>query len=335
MKIWLKYLCFFLISLTLIGFVLFLYWGIKNEKQITVFGEKIESLKPSQEDTGNILDFNLLILGKAGEASYGGELTDSLSLMHVDGYNKKVTLINIPRDLWVNVNNKNYSSKINALYLIENSNPKKAKTFELIKTKVTEITGLDVDNVIVFDLQGFQEIVDAIGGINIYLENDFVDPQMRDPDNRNQIFVIKAGWRYLDGKTTGWFIRSRYAPDGDFTRIKHQQLIFSAIKNKIGGLLNLWDVPKIFKLYQALQKHMVTDLSFDDLIKLAKFSQNLKEENTQYLVLSNRAPDNLLISSSFPSTGPDGNYVNAYTLIPQLGFEKYADIQKYISGKLP
>jgi len=318
----------FLLITALVVLVFYGVWGLKNNRQLLILGNT-----NAQTNDGNLNknELNILFLGITGNDSYGANLTDTIFLIHINAQSKKAYLIGIPRDLWVKADGYNTNIKINGLYDLENSDKKKkTKTFELIESEVSQITGLNIDNTIVMELDGFRYLVDAIGGINIWLEEDVVDPSLKNPDNPNQIFKLEKGWRYLDGKTAAKFIRTRYAPEGDFYRMEHQQQIIAAIKNKLSGMLNLWGMPKLIKIYQGLGQYINTDIGMDSVMKLIKFAKYLNEENTKYVILSNRPPSEALISTTVPSIDPEGKSVNAYILLPKLGFEKYEGIQQYL-----
>ena len=276
---------------------------------------------------------NILVLGIPGNGYDGAYLSDTIFVINLNPNNKTITLISIPRDLWVKIPNNNSYSKINALYALSNPKAKsinEATNFNLIKTKVSEITGLNIDYTFVFDLKGFGNLIDQMGGINVWLDKTVLDPRFQDPYDPNDIFDLPPGWHTLDGKTAIKFVRTRFAPEGDFYRINNQHLIIGALKDKFLELTKVWSIMDWLKLWQSLKSHYVTDIDFSLLLNI---SNNFKTATIKYLTISNRQPDNLLISTMI-----DGYFNNAttsvYILMPKAGLDNYDEIHNYLHSVL-
>lgn len=130
--------------------------------------------------------FNFLLMGFGGEGHDGPYLTDSMMVFHIDLKKNTISLISLPRDLWVKMPTKTkevFHSKINSVYqmgMYEWKNfpgVKVAKTGtpQLVKDAVQTITGLTIDNVITVDFTGFAKSVDALGGIDVKVQKTFDD----------------------------------------------------------------------------------------------------------------------------------------------------------------
>jgi len=132
--------------------------------------------------------FNILLLGYGGAGHDGGDLTDTMIVAHVEPKNKKVTLISVPRDLWVALptNGESVSySKINAAYAIGLDDKKypnkldlykgKAGGGELAKYAVSKVIGEDIRYFASIDFSGFVRIIDAIGGVDVNVPRTFDD----------------------------------------------------------------------------------------------------------------------------------------------------------------
>ncbi|MGC8651094.1 MAG: LCP family protein [Minisyncoccia bacterium] len=319
-----------LITLAGLSLAAFLVWGINHPFEIAI-QNNTQNTKANISITAQE-PMNILLLGVVGDGYRGALLTDTIFLTHLDFKTNKVSLLSIPRDLWVQVPGTNQNEKINALYSLSNKNKTsflKATNYNLIQNKIEQITGLPVNYVVIFDLAGFGQLVDAIGGINIYLSKEMIDPRFTNPHDSSSIFDLTPGWHYLDGTTAIKFVRTRYAPNGDFYRIDNQHLIIAALKEKIAQLSSVWNLMAWFKIYQSISNHYITNLDFDTLWNLLNFVRNIKSNQIQYFSLTNQAPNNLLISSSV-----EGMFNNAttsvYILLPKEGFEQYNSIQNYI-----
>jgi len=131
-------------------------------------------------------EYTFLLLGYGGPGHDGPYLTDSMMVTHLDLKKNTVSLISLPRDLWVGLPTKSgedFHSKINSLYQMgmyewKNYPDVKIKntgTPELAKQAVQTVTGLTVDNVITVDFAGFEKAVDALGGIDVTVLKTFDD----------------------------------------------------------------------------------------------------------------------------------------------------------------
>lgn len=315
-------------AIIIVGLILFYGYSKPATLELTI-NNNLNSLITNEKNT------NILVLGIPGKGYNGAFLTDTIFIVNFNPNNQVITLISIPRDLWIQIPHSNNMTKINSLYAFDNlniSDISQAKKFDLIKTKITEITGLNIDFTFVFDLTGFGNLIDRIGGVNIWLDKTVLDPRFKDPYDSNDIFDLAPGWHTLDGKTSIKFVRTRFAPEGDFYRINNQHLIINAIKDKILELNKIWSILDWFKLWQSLSNHYVTDIDFASLLNLINSFKN-KNIKMQSITISNRNPDNLLIST-FVNDYFNNATTSVYVLIPRGGFENYQEIQNFIKTQL-
>ena len=115
---------------------------------------------------------NVLLMGIGGRGHEGPDLTDTMILASVDKGAKDVVLISIPRDLWV----PNLSAKINSAYAY-GQDEKNGQGLDLAKETVSVLLGIPVHYAFRIDFNGFVRGVDLIGGLDIEVENSFVDPK--------------------------------------------------------------------------------------------------------------------------------------------------------------
>lgn len=131
-------------------------------------------------------EYTFLLLGYGGLGHEGPYLTDSMMVAHVNLKKNTVSLVSLPRDLWVRMPTKSgddFHSKINSVYQMGMYEWKnfpdvkvlKTRTPELVKQAVQTITGLTIDNVITVDFAGFEKAVDALGGIDVTVLTTFDD----------------------------------------------------------------------------------------------------------------------------------------------------------------
>jgi len=187
----------------------------KFEKSIPQIPQKETSIFKSISSlffNNKSMEKNILVLGQPGKGYSGGNLTDTIILVHLEPTQEKATLISLPRDLLVKVPGQDNFTKINSLYYLVG--------IEGLREKIEEITNLSIDHYILVDLAVVKEIIKLVDGLNVYVPQDIDDPYFPGPNYTYQAFALKAGWRYLDGEATLKYIRTRYtSPNGDFDRM--------------------------------------------------------------------------------------------------------------------
>src|SRR5690606_21440724 len=143
------------------------------------------------------------------------------------------------------------------------SNPGAQATQEIIQ----EILGLKIDYYALVNLHAFAEIIDAIGGITVYVEKDLPIGPSGAP-----VGYVRKGKRHLDGEKALWYARSR-AADSDYERVKRQRCVLGAIAKQA-------DPPTVLKGFQriaaATKKNVRTDIPNDDLPALLKLGEKAK-----------------------------------------------------------
>jgi len=247
---------------------------------------------------------NILVLGLRGEGDPdGGLLTDSMMVLSIKKSTGQAALISIPRDLYVAMPGEKYKEKINFAYALGFEKRGGAGGGLLYsKIAVSRSIGLNLTYGIAIDHAAFREIVDILGGIDIYLEKPFIEDQQWISggdaglsqffsiktktastsegmiETQKWIFEIPAGATRLDGSSALYFARARFS-SSDFDRARRQQLIFQAIKNKALTLGILGNPVKLFQILDSLGRNVRTDLTAGDIQGLLAIYPNLNTKN--------------------------------------------------------
>ncbi len=153
---------------------------------------------------------NVLILGLdhgLGRPQQGNQRSDVIMLAHVDFSRKKICLLSIPRDSFVEIPGHG-RSKINEAYALGGP--------MLARATVERVTGMSVSRHLVLDFDEFRWLVDLFGGVQVILENPIADPK---------VGYIPAGNQHLNGDQALIMARSRDYPHGDLDRVRQQQRI--------------------------------------------------------------------------------------------------------------
>jgi polyisoprenyl-teichoic acid--peptidoglycan teichoic acid transferase len=206
--------------------------------------------------------YQILVMGIDGATGFDSR-SDSMLLIRVDNSDRRLNILSIPRDTRVAIDNYGYD-KINAANVYGG-----AKL--AISTVQNKLNGVQIDRYVRLDSSGLDEIIDAIGGVEVN-----VPKAMRYEDKTQKLSIdLQPGLQTLNGKQAEGFIRFRHDELGDIGRIKRQQTMLQALKAKITNPLILMNLPQLIPI---IQKHTDTNLSFDEMMAIAIFSISLKPD---------------------------------------------------------
>ncbi len=213
---------------------------------------------------------NLLAVGSDARGQhylYG--LADIIRLVRVDFVNSRVTILEVPRDLWVEIPgiSDHYNithGKLNQSYLYGNKGlgyyDDPAEGPGLLARTLNLNFGAQPDHYIAVNMLTFEAIVDAIGGIDVYLPYEI---SVKSKDNPKG-FGIPPGQHHIDGETALWVARIRQYTT--FGRAENQNIVMCALRKK---LLSPAIVPAIPQLVKDFQRYVQTDLSAQQINQLA------------------------------------------------------------------
>lgn len=227
----------------------------------------------------------IMFLGIPGEPNPAPRMTDSIILVFIkkNGETYSPRIISIPRDLIVyNDQLKDYV-KINSFYSLYDK-----LGIDLLKEKLTLITGQNIDYFILVDLSVVKEVVDFVGGVNLWIEEPIDDPNFPLDESRTFHFTLPRGWRYVDGDTALKFVRTRHSKEGDFGRIKRQQALILAIYNKLQNK-NLLNPKTASDLLPKIGAKILTDINLFEGLKFYSIFKTLTNDdiNKTFLNLNN------------------------------------------------
>jgi LCP family protein required for cell wall assembly len=224
----------------------------------------------------------ILAVGADSGSDYTYGLADVIRIVRVDFTIPRVTVLSLPRDLWVEI------PEIENPYHITHGKLNQAYFYGgpgmgyykgpgagpgLLARTLDLNFGLRVDHYGAVNMQTFVKIVDAVGGIDLYLPYD-VDGRPID-DRTEDMGYFPAGQHHFNGEQALRFarIRKKY---NDFTRMDHQNMVICALKAKITTPAVL---PKIPQIVAAFKDSVLTDLSLEQISQLACLAPYLKREN--------------------------------------------------------
>ena len=185
--------------------------------------------------------------GKTVDGQYG--LSDTLMLVRIDPKHHMASLFSIPRDLWVTVPGYG-TGKINGAYSTGGD--------KLALAAVKEVTGVHPNYLLNVDFQGFRDLVNALGGVYINVDQHYYNPPSVAPSSGWSEIDINPGYQQLSGKDALAFSRYRHT-DEDFHREARQQTFLKAFENRASTRFNgisITDLPAINDLINAIKGNL-------------------------------------------------------------------------------
>ena len=265
---------------------------------------------------------NILIVGMGGLGHDGQDLTDTIILAGIHSKESKGYLFSIPRDLYIN-HPEIIPQRINSIFANNEYKIGENGAFKLLEKAVSNITNIPIHYHVGVNFEAVTDIVDALGGVEVFNENLIYDPFYPGPNYTFETFTLKAGPVKLDGNTALKFIRSRKTTS-DYDRSRRQQQLIAALKNKAQSAEILTNPIKLKGLYNALMKNIKTNIQVDDIIFLASTLKNFEIGKLQNLVIN----DDPTSKGGFLFVPPKSEYKQAFVLLPID--PKYSYIQQYL-----
>lgn len=197
-------------------------------------------------------------------------LSDTMLLVRFDPTDQHLSVLSIPRDTRTWVEGVGIT-KINAA----NSHGGPALSAQ---TTSELLNGVAIDRYIRINVQGVEKLVDALGGVTVFVPKD-----MRYQDDSQHLYInLKAGEQRLNGAQALQFLRFRYDEYGDIGRVQRQQTLMRAIKEQALSPATLLRLPKILSV---VRENLDTNLSVEEIAALIGFSTQVEREQVQMLMV--------------------------------------------------
>jgi len=231
---------------------------------ILVLGTKVltSDVKNPPKDLKN-LGYHALV------NSFDG-LTDTMLLLRFNPATKKLVVLSIPRDTRTEIPGRGID-KINSANV--HGGP------ALSARSVSNLLGgVGIDRYVTLNVQGVETLVDALGGVTVYVPKD-----MKYQDDSQHLYInLKAGKQHLNGAQTLQLLRYRYDRYGDIGRIQRQQMVMRALMEQSLNPAILGRLPKVLSVVQS---YVDTNLSVEELAALVDFATQIDRQDVQMLTV--------------------------------------------------
>ena len=279
-----------------------------NDNQATgIFSEGLDLGEPaaSIEPWDGTKRINVLFMGLDYRDWEAGEIprTDTMILLTLDPLNKTAGMLSIPRDMWVDIPGYDHA-KINTAYYLGEAYKLPGGGPQLAMDTVEEFLGVPIDYYAQVDFMTFVDFIDLLGGLDIHIRNEITIGIMGEKDKDVKLL---EGVQNLSGLEVLGYARSRYTEGGDFDRAARQQYVIMTMREQF---LNFNMLPTLVakapELYAEFSSGIKTNLSLDQIIRLANLALSIPEENIHQAVIgadvvyNSKSPDGLDILIPIP-----------------------------------
>ncbi|MBN1313424.1 MAG: LCP family protein [Anaerolineae bacterium] len=219
----------------------------------------------------------LLVGSDAPSSDFATGFADVIRIARIDFVSRSVVLLAVPRDLWVPIPGLEAQGIVNNRlktaytygqhYAVPGGGP------SLLAQTLALNFGLQVDHYVIVSFAAFEEGVDAIGGIDLYLTEPFDAPDG---------FRFPAGWQHMDGKTALSYARFRPDNSSDLGRIERQTQVIAAIREQVFAPQPLTSFPD---LVSSLRDSVLTDLSPAEFSPLMCLGRQIDSDDIETITI--------------------------------------------------
>ena len=216
---------------------------------------------------------NVLVLGLDDAVNMDNDeekRADAILLISMENATGKVRILNIPRDTWVEMPQNKGETRLSNVYAVGGA--------PLMVRTINQMFDISIHQYVVIDLATFGRIVDAVGGIDLYVEQnmDYDDPKAE------LSIHMRQGYRHLDGKGAEYYLRYRSDDLGDLGRTQRQQKFVKAFYAK---LLRVDTLPKIPAIADIIKQNVTTSAELFDSVHIGNVIRKLSIEPPRTIML--------------------------------------------------
>ncbi|MCS7251620.1 MAG: LCP family protein [Anaerolineae bacterium] len=260
---------------------------------------------------------NILILGiDQRDGEQGPWRTDTMIVATLDPVGLSAGMLSIPRDLWVTIPGFG-EHRINTAHFLGDAYGYPGGGVALAQETVRYNLGIYTPYYVRINFTAFEKAIDLLGGIDLCVPEAINDPYYPDAHYGYEPFYIDAGCQHLDGRTALKYARTRATRGGDFDRMRRQQQVIQAVRERVLRWNMLPDlIARAPALWEMLKEGVHTNLSLEQMMALAQLAARIPEQRIRMITIDP--------SMTHPHTTPDGAEV--LVRIPEKVREALADL---------
>jgi LCP family protein required for cell wall assembly len=276
--------------------------GFEQSPSTPMTGFNIPDVEPSLMPWDGAGRVTVLLMGldyRDWETGIDYPRSDTMILLTLDPLAKTAGILSIPRDMWAAIPGFQHG-KINTAYYLGDAHKLPGGGPGLAVKTVEQFLGVPINFYAQIDFDAFVKFIDEIGGVKINVPAPITVDLLGDGYRTKK--KLQPGVQVLPGDIALAYARNRYTEGGDFDRAERQQQVILGIRNRILSFDMLPVlVDRKFDLYEDLASGVHTNMSLDQLVKLALIASQVPDENIKRgvigkgHVLFGTSPDQLAI----------------------------------------
>ncbi|HBQ27405.1 MAG TPA: hypothetical protein DD791_13510 [Syntrophomonas sp.] len=227
---------------------------------LTLVGAEINNVIPrsikSRISRGEVV--NILLMGIDARQGEKKARSDTMIVASLNYELGKIVLLSIPRD--TRIEGRDRTGKINMVNQLQGP--------EESCKEVSRLLGKDVDYYVLTNFQGFEQMIDTLGGVDMYVDINL-------QSYSNGVFLEK-GDRHLNGKEALTYARFRETQEGDIGRTARQQRLLKALTQQIGRKET---IPRLPRLMAQFRENVQSNISLNDIVYLTNLIPGLSEDD--------------------------------------------------------
>lgn len=236
------------------------------------------------ENSAKTKPLTILLLGTDYRTETGTHLSDVMMVMALNPHTNSATIVSLPRDTRLQLEGYK-SNKLNSYYPAFLSKEKKGgdSAKQEMKTMMSKYLNTSIDYTVVLNFQGFRDVVDALGGIDVTVDANMCYRDRADGTNIN----LKKGPQHLDGKQALDYVRyrksnckPRTAGSDDFDRNRRQNEVLHALVDQAKSLNGILGAGNVIK---AVGENMSTDIENQQLKNMISAYWDITRENINFV----------------------------------------------------